>query len=596
MKHSGSKLWYFVKRFKFNSYFVRNFIIFSLFIIMPISAISIVLYYNTLNITQKEISSTNISALYRVRDICDTLVKEMETLAINTSLQTNVQVFMLSSEYDLLLNNIQEKIYQYARSFSFVYKYIDSIYIFSEKNKSIICNNDKISLNNFEDLSWYNAYQSSNTDSASIQAYRKDGAYPYLISVLKPINVDKHGRMGAVVVNINAEGLGRIIKSTDNPTVQSLYIVNNAGEILYSDDIKQCTKNASEVNELKNIVDKQSGFSGSVKINKEDYIVTVVSSQLYDWRYISVLPLSTYTIQLNSMKNFIIVVIILAVLFVLVISFLLSARSFKPLQSIMTIIDEPEKWDVENGVTKYSNFDELNYIICNIMNTIKLKKNMEVELQDRLLLLQNAQLGALQSQINPHFLFNTLDTINWIAIDKIGGNNEASNAITTLSELFRLSLNITSYLVTIQSEIEHAKLYVKLIDLRYKNKIKVMFDFDNGILKYMMPKLCLQPIIENAVYHGIKPKLTNGLIEIRGRTIDNDIIIDINDDGIGMNALQIKEINDMLQENYVESDKHIGLRNVNRRIKLIFGEDYGVKISSVENAGTKVRIIIPKKL
>ena len=563
---------------------------------MPISAISIVLYYNTLNITQKEISSTNISALYRVRDICDTLVKEMEPLALNTSLQTNVQVFMLSSDYDLLLNNIQEKIYQYARSFSFVYKYIDSIYIFSEKNKSIICNNDKISLNNFEDLSWYNAYQSSNTDSASIRAYRKDGAYPYLISVLKPINLDKHGRMGAVVVNINAEGLGSIIKSTDNPAVQSLYIVNNAGEILYSDDIKQCTKNASEVNELKNIVDKQSGFSGSVKINKEDYIVTVVSSQLYDWRYISVLPLSTYNIQLNSMKNFIIVVIILAVLFVLVISFLLSARSFKPLQSIMTIIDEPEKWDVENGITKYSNFDELNYIICNIMNTIKLKKNMEVELQDRLLLLQNAQLGALQSQINPHFLFNTLDTINWIAIDKIGGNNEASNAITTLSELFRLSLNITSYLVTIQSEIEHAKLYVKLIDLRYKNKIKVMLDFDNGILKYMMPKLCLQPIIENAVYHGIKPKLTNGLIEIRGRSIDNDIIIDINDDGIGMNALQIKEINDMLQENYVEGDKHIGLRNVNQRIKLIFGEDYGVKISSVENAGTKVRIIIPKKL
>jgi two-component system sensor histidine kinase YesM len=230
------------------------------------------------------------------------------------------------------------------------------------------------------------------------------------------------------------------------------------------------------------------------------------------------------------------------------------------------------------------------------MGTIKLKKNMEVELQDRLLLLQNAQLGALQSQINPHFLFNTLDTINWITIETTGGNNNASSAITTLSELFRLSLDITSYLVSIETEIEHAKLYIKLIDMRYHNKVTVNWDFEQDILYYMVPKLCLQPMIENAVYHGIKPKMTAGLIVIKGRAVGNDILIEISDDGIGINEKKVLELNEMLEQNYINGDKHIGLRNVNQRIKLIFGESYGIKISSTENKGSIFTITIPKKL
>jgi two-component system sensor histidine kinase YesM len=112
----------------------------------------------------------------------------------------------------------------------------------------------------------------------------------------------------------------------------------------------------------------------------------------------------------------------------------------------------------------------------------------------------------------------------------------------------------------------------------------------------MVPKLCLQPIIENAVYHGIKPKMTNGLIVIKGRAVGNDIIIEVSDDGIGIDSKRVLELNGMLEQNYINGDRHIGLRNVNQRIKLIFGESYGIKISSIENKGTVLTIIIPKKL
>ena len=209
----------------------------------------------------------------------------------------------------------------------------------------------------------------------------------------------------------------------------------------------------------------------------------------------------------------------------------------------------------------------------------------------------NAQFKAFQAQINPHFLFNTLQVVRTIAMD----NNVKSIAdiAKSLAKMFRYSINRDNEIVTIGEEIEHVRNYISIQKYRYGEKFDVEYDLDDDVCKYKIIKFIIQPLIENAIYHGIETKRGRGHLRITARKHENTVIVKVIDDGIGIPEDKVNNINRAFQgfEYKEEKQEHgsigIGITNVDSRIKLYYGKNYGLKIESSENSGTMVQITIP---
>jgi two-component system sensor histidine kinase YesM len=262
------------------------------------------------------------------------------------------------------------------------------------------------------------------------------------------------------------------------------------------------------------------------------------------------------------------------------------------LQSIISVIDSCNS-GADGDEDKALN--EIRYIMGRIMDTINFNNQLKQEMEQALLRLNNAQAAALQAQIKPHFLYNTLEAIKWMAMDlTMNKENAVSGAITSLGELLCLSMDMGGHLTKIDSEIYNLKLYVDLLKLRYEDKFSVEWDVDDGLTGYKTIKLSLQPLVENALYHGIKKKAGNGVIKISCFSEGNDIVFKVSDDGVGMPDETVRRLNGEINGGDSLKPKNIGLININGRIKILFGQSYGIKIESAENIGTTVTMTIAK--
>ena len=198
------------------------------------------------------------------------------------------------------------------------------------------------------------------------------------------------------------------------------------------------------------------------------------------------------------------------------------------------------------------------------------------------------EMRALQAQINPHFLYNTLDSISWMC--EQGKNAEAVLMVNALARLFRISISRGHELIPIRSEVQHAQSYLQIQSVRYKDQFSYEFDVEEGCLEYLCNKITLQPIIENAIYHGVNGLVDEGRIVIRVFSREDDIFFTVEDNGVGMEPEQIEEI----FRRKPDGKSGIGIKNVNDRLKIWFGEKYGVTITSVPDEGTCVTVRMPK--
>ena len=205
--------------------------------------------------------------------------------------------------------------------------------------------------------------------------------------------------------------------------------------------------------------------------------------------------------------------------------------------------------------------------------------------------MRKADLRLLQEQINPHFLYNTLDNIVWL----IEGNepDEAVEMVVTLSEFFRLVLSKGKEFITIRQEEQHISSYLQIQGKRYHDILDYHIYIDSGIYEYQIPKLTLQPLVENALYHGIKYKRSRGMIEITGTQEGENLYLTVADDGVGMNEEELKKLEKEISRPCKETESGFGLANVNERIRMYFGAEFGMKIWSEKGSGTRITIEIP---
>jgi len=285
--------------------------------------------------------------------------------------------------------------------------------------------------------------------------------------------------------------------------------------------------------------------------------------------------------------------------FLVLISFLLglgityynTKRNYERLNNIISAFESAERGEPLPELPSHIK-DEYGYILQNVVKTFIEQSYLKVQLSEKKYQLKAAEMMALQAQINPHFLFNTLKTIFWKSIALTGGQNEVSKMIEYLSEILNYSLSSSDELVTLSDEIKNTQCYIEIQKIRYRDKFGVIWQYDENITDYKVIKLLFQPFIENSIYHGIKEKESPSYIKIKIKENNGIIKISIIDNGIGIDPAKLKDIREKLKEkgDYTE---HIGLFNTNRRLKLMYGEEYGIKLRSKSGLGTVVYIDIP---
>lgn len=309
-----------------------------------------------------------------------------------------------------------------------------------------------------------------------------------------------------------------------------------------------------------------------------------------DWYLVSAIPESEILSSATEIKNFIIFLYItgglIAFGMALVLSKSLTDRIHKLSEQMVQV--QNGEMNVEATDESQDEIGQLNRSFNYMLHQLRglLKKYYDAGQE-----LKSAELKALQAQINPHFLYNTLDMINWKAIERKAP--EITDISQALAKFYKLSLSKGKDIISLKDELSHVEQYVKIQNMRYENKIDYRVDVDDEILNCVLPKIILQPLIENAILHGIfKREGVNGVITVSGWQEDMDMVLEVTDNGMGMNE---DEINSILSFSTTEESHGYGVRNIHERIRLMYGEEYGLTYMSESGKGTTVIIRLPAR-
>ena len=308
-----------------------------------------------------------------------------------------------------------------------------------------------------------------------------------------------------------------------------------------------------------------------------DYPITIMVSTSY----------GGVTESTNYIMATAISITVLTIIILLIISPLIVKNLTKPLNRIVDTMKQVQNGNTLARVSVHTK-DEFGFIGKNLNKTLNKMDELyqnNLEKQDSL---RVAELKALYSQINPHFLYNTLDSIKWLA--KLNNTKDIVVIVSQLGHLLKYSINNCNDLIPLANEIAIAKSYVSIQKIRYGDKFDVSFEVDDRIQQYIIPKLIIQPLVENAIIHGIENKIDKAYLEIKGMQFNQSVVLEVADNGLGMSEEQLQNVRNDIEK---ASQNCIGLSNTNRRIKLYYGPDYGLTIDSKKDVGTTVKIKLP---
>lgn len=366
------------------------------------------------------------------------------------------------------------------------------------------------------------------------------------------------------------------------------FVINSDNKIIASSrDLKDLYDNSSIDLEL---IKSAAQFSNQLTtFDDGKFYLQSAAIDKTDWYMVNVLPKSSILSTIKTQRNYLFIIVILNIIMAIILAAYLVKVINKRLFQVIDGMRQVPNGHLNNYIENDSS-DEVGELIDNYNYMIS---KMSVLIDEQYKLgkeVKNAELKALQSQINPHFLYNTLDMINWMAQKNM--NKEISLAVKNLAKFYKLSLNKGKDITTIRNEVEHSKLYVNLQNMRYDNRITLITRLDESLMDCSIPKITFQPIIENSINHGILGRgMESGSILISGYISQGNLIIQISDDGIGIEKEVLPLI---LKDNNLQTKgSGYGLKNINQRIKLLYGESYGLSFTSNYGFGTTVEITLP---
>ncbi len=426
------------------------------------------------------------------------------------------------------------------------------------------------------------------TESHTIEIL--SGKFPknYFALGRKIINYNTLEDSGYLVIDLEEVMLEQAYKSLLDGDFEDIYICDDTGTIISHTDKKKIgstIKFKPYAQSILNTSTHKGYFEFFEDVDKVAIYSTISSN---GWKIIKTLPTSYLYKEINDMqRDFLIFGVFYGVAIILFMIFF-SVRYTDPMMKMMGVIKKVEQGDL-SARTVISTNDEVGQLGRSLNNMIGEMQNLIDRLIKEEQEKKEVELEALHAQINPHFLYNTLNTIKWMA--KIQGNTSVSRAIVALIKLLRVSTNLGTDMITLREELDYVDNYVVIQKLKYNEAINMKHHIEESCLDTMMPKLILQPIVENAIIYGISEDHKDINIDITAYRRDRELFIEITDDGPGIRTEIVETI---LRD---KSDKNrfskVGLNNINQRIKLYYGGEYGLSIETEMGAGTKVIVRIP---
>ncbi|MDQ0231193.1 cache domain-containing sensor histidine kinase [Metabacillus malikii] len=409
-----------------------------------------------------------------------------------------------------------------------------------------------------------------------------------MISITDTVILEITGEViGFINILIDATVIEEILGNATLGETGSFYVETAAGESLYLSG-NQAGRHL--ISNWRTIREKDSGYMTN---NSQSTFTVFDTVESTGWKVIGQAPLQELMKDANEIRSLIMISVGFSIIFTITLYFFISSKLIRPIRNLKENMKLASQGNLDVKVVNESS-DEIADLANSFNVMIKKIKSLLLKSIDEQKQLTLAEFKALQSQINPHFLYNTLDNIIWMAEAK--KSSEVIDMTKALSHFFRISLSNGEDVIKLAQEIDHVRNYLIIQKIRYRDILEVTFDFNDEIVDYSILKITLQPLVENAIYHGIKNKRGKGLVSIRGDfTEDGDICIEVIDNGIGIKEEQLTKIQHQLRTGTKgkKTSGGFGMFNVQKRIQLYYGSQYGLTIESSYQIGTYIRLTIP---
>lgn len=424
-----------------------------------------------------------------------------------------------------------------------------------------------------------------------IQNLFDDGTFRYnwVISLSRVVELTIGGdsQTGVLLVDMDYSAISRMLNQINTlNNGQYFYLCDGDGEIIYHQQQIQISDGLRRENNTEAASLKDGVYDAVFEGERRKVLVNTVSYT--GWKLIGVIPYSMFTHGMVDIRYFIVILILLMAMMLVVVNRVVSLRISRPILKLNSSVTEYEagkKPQIYIGGSQ--EIRHLGYSIQDSYEKIEdLMKKIVWEQNER----RKSELDALQSQINPHFLYNALDSIIWTI--EAERNDDAVYMLSQLAKFFRISLSKGRTVISVRDELQHARSYMNIQKVRCRDSFTVSFDVEPAVESCCTVKLILQPILENAIHYGVRDMEEGGEIEVSGKLIDGEIILAVKDNGFGIPEEEAKLL--LTDSNRVHKQgSGVGLLNVNNRIQILFGKEYGLRIESEPDVGTTVHICIP---
>ncbi len=426
------------------------------------------------------------------------------------------------------------------------------------------------------------------TTANSLNGYIKPAIDAEMWDIVAGKKDFKDGKQYEIIAQVNSQIESMMANASSDKSRIKLEVIRRTMNTLtrYVDKMGAQIEKGSRVDENELVLENIRGVSDVVELSVQDYMLDEVKQADKQYK--------------ENQNRFTRLVLYYLILLPLVMGFsfaaawIISASIYIPIKKLHDVTTTITKNDLQALVTS-KNVDEITELgmSFNIMiGRIRQLLESKIKEQENL---QKAELKALQAQINPHFLYNTLDTIVWMA--QSNKSDQVIDIVRALSSFFRIALSKGQDWITIEQEIEHVRCYLTIQKMRYRDILDYKIEVDEDILHGTILKLTLQPLVENALYHGIKNKRNGGTITVRARRAGTDrVMLEIEDDGVGFTPYRLGKIQAAMDDDtddFSFKESGFGLENVNKRIKLYYGKEYGLTVESRYQEGTRVTVTIP---
>ena len=522
----------------------------------------------------------------------------MYSLWPNTQIMIILKRLLSSETYPYTDSRDQELIRTFVSTPVYTKLYLHSAYIYYvHYDKLILSEQGLIPVSDFYDREWLNMVNDENDEvpdvmRRSLRQYAFEKTETEVVSVSRKYYTSKnHKNYGIVTLNFMVEKVNERLKSFVNGEGQSIYVGYETGEILF-----EAEKIPGVDEQLLQSIMASGKEEMTILADGRKYIVYQMKNEHSGFTYLFMAPISEEMKLAFPLVFMIFGVMIVTAVLGIILSWIMTRRRYTLQNQVASIIEYYEK-SGEYPEKLRQIGEEYDYFFQSVLKIFEEHRRAIILDYEKQIQLERAEIKTLQMQINPHFLYNTMETIYWKVMEAAKGYCPANQMIENLSDILHYSLSEGDDLVKLQDELETAEKYIQIQKMRFGDFFEVIYDKDERCMDAEVPKLFLQPLIENGIQHGLLAGCEMerpGKMKIKVRDQGKEVVISVIDNGVGVPESRLRELQRQLKEGKA-GEGHIGLFNTNLRIRLHFGEQYGIKLYGRPGMGCVVKIRLPKR-